>query len=123
MAGTGATLALQQPIWGLHDTALVPGVHLMWRRGELHSVAAVAFNPGWEDPAYAVPMLQWSFMRMTSDRFNIPSSAYIEGDPGSVYCANWPVQSGLGYRCEEDSKLGGLVVIPRTEFKLVEKKT
>lgn len=123
MATTADVLARQQPIWALHDTAIAGGVHLMWLRGKLHSVAVAAFNPGWEDPTYAVPMLHWAMLRMIGDRFHIPSSAYIAGEGESVFCANWPVQSAVGYSCVEDSKLGGLIAIPRTEFKLVERKS
>ncbi len=123
MSTASEVLKLQEGIWGLTNTKLVSGIHCMYRRAELHSFAVVAYNPGWKDPSYAIPMVQFAMMRMFGDRFHKPTSAYIEGEGGVVHCANWPVQSGMLYTVAEDEKLGGLVCVPHAEFKLVEKRT
>lgn len=114
-------LAQVTNIWALVPTKAMGGVSFMWRRGNLHSIATTAYNPGWSMPCYAVPMVQWAMLRMLSDRFHVPSSVYIQGEGETVLYATWPVHSGLMYETEEDSKLGGLVCVPHNEFKVVER--
>jgi len=114
-----SALRVANTTWGLTPTKTA-GCHLMWKLGKLHSVACVGFS---ETRSVDVPVVTWCMLRMIGERMLVPSSVYVAGakDDEAWFCS-WPVQSGMKYPVVMDEKFGGLIKIPKSEFKRVETK-
>ena len=96
------------------------GVYTMWARDNLHSVATVA---GQANGFVRVPVIQWATLRMLGDRLHVPTVIFFGHHDGTIEYATWPVHSGLKYQTILDTAYpGGVVSIPRSEFKIVERK-
>lgn len=114
-----SALKVANTVWGLTPTKAM-GITLMWRLDKLHSVACVGIS---ETRSVDVPVATWCMLRMIGERMLVPTSVYVEGvkDDEAWFC-NWPVTSGMKYTTVMDEQFGGLIKIPKTEFKRVETK-
>jgi hypothetical protein len=105
-------------IWGLQIHAADIGIAAMFKGGNLHSFGAVGKS---NDAHVLVTFYVWAQLRFLSDRAKVASAIYVRAGEKLFY-VNFPPMSGLDYRIVWDAVHGVCVQIPKTEFKLIERK-